>query len=74
MSQVVVPEGQSPPFEVVDDQHHGAWVIITAALGLAIMLVCLLIRMYVRIFLSPPFGPSDWIVGGASVCTRRPCA
>jgi hypothetical protein len=62
-----VPPGQSPPFEVVDDLHHGAWVIITAALGLVVSLVCFLIRLYVRLMLIPPFARDDWVLLGATV-------
>ncbi|CDM35486.1 hypothetical protein DTO013E5_8034 [Penicillium roqueforti] len=61
-----VPPGQSPPFEVVDDLHHGAWVIITAALGLVVSLACFLIRLYVRLMLIPPFARDDWILLGAT--------
>lgn len=68
MSYVVVPPGQSPPFEVVDDQHHGAWIIITTALGVAISLVCWLIRLYVRFALTSSFGIADWILAASSVC------
>ncbi|RAO68266.1 uncharacterized protein BHQ10_004278 [Talaromyces amestolkiae] len=67
MSYVVVPPGQSPPFEVVDDQHHGAWIIITTALGVAISLVCWLIRLYVRFALTSGFGIADWILAASSV-------
>jgi len=62
-----VPSGQSPPFEVVDDYHHGAWIIITAALGLVISLVCFLIRLYVRLVLIPPFARDDFVLLGATV-------
>lgn len=62
-----MPPGQSPPFEVVDELHHGAWVIITAALGLVISLVCFLIRLYVRLMLIPPFARDDWVLLGATV-------
>ncbi|KAJ5518552.1 hypothetical protein N7453_000974 [Penicillium expansum] len=61
-----VPPGQSPPFEVVDDLHHGAWLIITAALGLVVSLVCFLIRLYVRLMLIPPFARDDWVLLGAT--------
>ncbi|KAJ6171406.1 hypothetical protein N7470_000473 [Penicillium chermesinum] len=61
-----VPPGQSPPFEVVDDFHHGAWIIITAALGLVVSLACLLIRLYVRLMLIPPFARDDMILLGAT--------
>jgi hypothetical protein len=62
-----VPPGHSPPFEVVDELHHGAWLIITAALGLVISLVCFLIRLYVRLMLIPPFARDDWVLLGATV-------
>ncbi|KGO47675.1 hypothetical protein PEX2_097600 [Penicillium expansum] len=62
-----VPPGQSPPFEVVDDLHHGAWLIITAALGLVVSLVCFLIRLYVRLMLIPPFARDDWVLLGATL-------
>ncbi|KAJ5093306.1 hypothetical protein N7456_009167 [Penicillium angulare] len=62
-----VPPGQSPPFEVVDEFHHGAWIIITAALGMVISLVCFLIRLYVRLMLIPPFARDDFVLLGATV-------
>lgn len=68
----VVPPGQSPPFEVVDAEHHGAWVIITAAFGLSVSLVCLLIRLYVRLILNPPFSYDDFVLLGATVWMKLP--
>ncbi|KAJ5105258.1 hypothetical protein NUU61_002605 [Penicillium alfredii] len=62
-----VPPGQSPPFEVVDDDHHSAWVIITAALGLVVSLACFLIRLYVRLVLIPPFARDDFVLLGATI-------
>ncbi|KAL3452445.1 hypothetical protein BJX65DRAFT_303279 [Aspergillus insuetus] len=59
--------GQSPPFQVVDDQHHGAWIIITVALCLVLSIVSFLIRLYVRLALNPPFGSDDWVFLGATV-------
>ncbi|KAL2829770.1 hypothetical protein BDW59DRAFT_34310 [Aspergillus cavernicola] len=62
-----VPPGQSPPFQVVDDLHHGAWIIITVALGLVFSLVSFLIRLYVRLALHPPFGKDDYVLLGATI-------
>ncbi|KAL2809704.1 hypothetical protein BJX63DRAFT_434984 [Aspergillus granulosus] len=62
-----VPPGQSPPFQVVDDQHHGAWIIITVALCLVLSIVSFLIRLYVRLALNPPFSGDDWVSLGATV-------
>jgi hypothetical protein len=65
---IKVPPGQSPPFETIDDKHHAGIIIITGAICLMISLVCLLIRVYVRVFLSPPWGSDDIILLGATVC------
>ncbi|KAI9367355.1 hypothetical protein BJX61DRAFT_312157 [Aspergillus egyptiacus] len=64
---VHVPPGYSPPFQVVDELHHGAWVIIIAALGLVLSLVSFLIRLYVRLVLHPPFGKDDYVLLGATI-------
>ncbi|KAL4988634.1 hypothetical protein BDW68DRAFT_187109 [Aspergillus falconensis] len=62
-----VPPGYSPPFQVVDDLHHGAWIIIVTALGLVLSLVSFLIRLYVRLALHPPFGKDDYVLLGATI-------
>ncbi|KAL3429170.1 hypothetical protein BDV09DRAFT_203264 [Aspergillus tetrazonus] len=62
-----VPPGYSPPFQVVDDLHHGAWVIIVVALGLVFSLVSFLIRLYVRLALHPPLGKDDYVLLGATI-------
>ncbi|KNG81982.1 hypothetical protein ANOM_010574 [Aspergillus nomiae NRRL 13137] len=64
---VYIPPGYSPPFQVVDGSHHGAWIIITGALGLVVSLVSLLIRLYVRLVLSPPFAYDDFVLLGATI-------
>ncbi|KAJ5188148.1 hypothetical protein N7491_004473 [Penicillium cf. griseofulvum] len=64
---IKVPAGQAPPFETVDDKHHAGIIIITAAICLMISLVCLLIRVYVRKFLSPPWGSDDIVLLGATI-------
>lgn len=60
-----------PPLLIVDDTHHGAWVAIAAAFGLTLTLVCLLIRLYVRIAVSPPFGIDDLVLLFATVSERE---
>jgi hypothetical protein len=67
MSGPVVPPGQAPPFQVIDDQHHGGLIVIAGAICLSISLVCLLIRLYVRLILSPPFAHDDYVLLGATV-------
>ncbi|KAK0511131.1 hypothetical protein JMJ35_006683 [Cladonia borealis] len=56
-----VPSGQAAPVEVTNATHHGGWVVITAALGLTFGIVCLLIRLYVRFIISPPFTRDDYV-------------
>lgn len=62
-----VPSGQAVPVEVTDATHHGGWVVITAALGLCFGIVCLLIRLYVRLIISPPFTRDDYVHSAATV-------
>ncbi|CAG8895297.1 unnamed protein product [Penicillium egyptiacum] len=64
---IKVPPGQSPPFETIDEKHHAGIIIIVAAICLVISLVCLLIRVYVRVFLNPPWGSDDIILLGATI-------
>ncbi|PYH96798.1 hypothetical protein BO71DRAFT_374605 [Aspergillus ellipticus CBS 707.79] len=62
-----VPPGQSPPFQVVDDLHHGAWIIITGALGLVLSLASFFIRLYVRLALHPPLAYDDHLLLVATI-------
>ncbi len=62
-----VPSGQAAPVEVINATHHGGWVVITAALGLTFGIVCLLIRLYVRLIINPPFTRDDYVHSVATV-------
>jgi hypothetical protein len=63
----MTPAGQSAPAEIVDPKHHAAWIIIATALGLVCLLLCLLIRIYVRLAVSPLAGSADIFLGFAAV-------
>ena len=67
-----VPSGQAAPVEVTDATHHGGWVVITAALGLTFGIVCLLIRLYVRLIINPPFTRDDYVHSIATVRLHKP--
>ena len=69
MTHPVVPPGQSAPAEFIDSTHHGGWIIIATAIGLSLLLFCLLIRLYVRLAISPITGYSDYVLGVAGVNT-----
>ncbi|THC89557.1 hypothetical protein EYZ11_011001 [Aspergillus tanneri] len=64
---IKVPPGQFEPYQTVDSQHHAGIIIITSAICLVITLVCLLIRLYVRLLLSPPLAFDDVILLGATL-------
>lgn len=67
----LVPPGQSPPFEVIDGDHAGGSLIIAGACSLVLSLIAALIRIYVRLYLSPSFGVDDWVLLGATVGVTR---
>lgn len=62
-----IPSGQSPPFLVIDDDHRGGIFVIGSAVGIVVSLVCLSIRLYVRLVLCPPFAYDDLILLAATV-------
>jgi hypothetical protein len=55
------------PIEVVSTTDHAAWIIIAAAIGITFGVVCLMVRFYVRIVISPPFSPDDHVHTAATV-------
>ncbi|KAK4943226.1 hypothetical protein LTR66_014627, partial [Elasticomyces elasticus] len=66
MSSTPLPPGYSAPLALVDGDNHGAWVIITNAFGLILVLICLLIRLYIRRVASPPFAKDDTVLSAAT--------
>ena len=60
--------GQSLPLLTITDTDKGGVIVIVTALGIAISLVSLFIRAYVRYEFSPQrFGWDDFVVGIAFV-------
>jgi hypothetical protein len=47
-SGILVPPGHYPPFAVVTESDHTAWIIIAAALGLCWVLLFTAIRVFIR--------------------------
>lgn len=62
-----IPTGQRAPLEITNSTQHGSWVVIATALGLVLGVVCLLIRIYVRVVITPPFSKDDYVHGVATV-------
>ncbi len=57
------------PFFQVTPNDHTAWIAIATALGLCCTLVTLLIRVFVRFTISPPFGRDDFLMFSATAST-----
>lgn len=57
-----------PEPNYIDPVTRGPALIIVECIGLAIALVCLILRLYVRAFLMRNIGLDDWIMVAAMVC------
>ena len=56
-----------PPLLTVDSSHRGAWIAVSGAIGLTLSIFCLLVRVYVRVAVSPPFSKDDVVLFAAMV-------
>lgn len=61
-----VPSDHNAPLAVVNDNDHGAWVLICNAFGLTVVLITLIVRVYIRVKVSPPFGADDFVLAAAT--------
>lgn len=68
MTTTITPRGQAPPAEIVDGSHHGAYISIATAMGLVVVLLCLLIRLYIGFTMRPLSRPADVFLFLAAVC------
>jgi len=57
----------SAPLASISPTDHGGLILITNAFGLILVLVFLLVRISVRLFISPPFGGDDYFLSLATV-------
>ncbi|KAM0718088.1 hypothetical protein Q7P37_006420 [Cladosporium fusiforme] len=69
-----VPEGNKAPLISLDDDHHGSWLVICSAFGLVIVLLTLIIRIYLRYKVSPPFAADDICLTVATALAVIQCA
>jgi len=65
-----VPDGQYPPFEVVTDTNHAAWIIIATSMGLSFVLLFSGIRIFNRYMISPRVGLDDSFLAISTVRTH----
>jgi len=65
----IIPPGHSPPFAIVEDDDHRAWILVAAALGVSFTLVTLITRILIRLFVNRGWGLDDTL---CVVSTVRP--
>lgn len=66
-TELHVPDGYYPPFAVVTDTDHSAHIIIAVALGLTLVAVSSIIRIFLRVSFSQKAGLDDAFLGAGTV-------
>ncbi|KXT03957.1 hypothetical protein AC578_9290 [Pseudocercospora eumusae] len=61
-SEFTVPAGYYPPFAIITKDDHGGWIIIATALGLALALLSIAIRCYVKLISKQRTGMDDGLL------------
>jgi len=66
-----------PPIAVVTPTDHGGLILIANGFGLCLILIFTIVRVFARLFISPPFDRDDMALGVATVSlhwtgSRRP--
>lgn len=65
-----VPDGYYPPYAVVSETDHGAYIIIAVALGLTFVLISSILRIALRTSVSQRPGLDDTFLAVATVSMR----
>jgi len=73
-SGILVPPGQYPPFAVVTQTDHTAWIIIAAALGLCWVLLFTGIRLFIRPSVRHSVELDEYAIAAATVSSSSPWA
>lgn len=61
------PGSYLPPFCQITPNDHGGWIAVITGVGICCTLVALMIRAFVRVVISPPFGRDDTVILLATV-------
>lgn len=69
-----IPAGHNAPAITLDENHHGSWLVICSAFGLVIVLLTLIIRVYLRMRVSPPFAADDIALTAATALAVTQCS
>jgi len=62
-----VPSGQYPPFAVVTETDHTAWIIIATALGLSCILIFSVIKIFIRWTITHTVGADEAFLAASTV-------
>jgi len=73
-SPLPIPSGQYPPFAVVTETDHTAWIIIATALGLSCILLFSVIKIFIRWTISPTVGLDEAFLAGSTVRRDPGCS
>ena len=57
----------SAPLGAITPTNHSGLIHITNAFGLIVVLISMIIRVFVRLFIAPPFDRDDVALGVATV-------
>lgn len=57
----------SPAIAVVTPTDHGGLILIANGFGLCLILIFMVLRVFARLFISPPFDRDDLALGAATV-------
>ena len=66
-SLLPVPSGQYPPFAVVTETDHTAWIIIATALCLSFILLFSAIKIFIRFTATPALGLDESFLAASTV-------
>ena len=62
-----IPDGYSPPYAVVTEADHTAWLLVATAMGLCMILLFGIIRAFTRWAVSPGLGLDDACLAASTV-------
>lgn len=57
----------SAPIATITDRDHGGLILITNGFGLCLVLIFMIIRVFARFFVNPPFDRDDIAIGVSTV-------
>ena len=66
-----VPPGSAPPFAILTDDDHSAWILVAASMGVAMTLLSSAIRVFIRYSVNSGWGLDDVVLAISTVRGTR---